>query len=87
MASCTGPPFFQQSRRLGGGDGQVFESWDGAIRSEAWRSLRRGVYAASFSVVRFLYTVTEFRKGRLVHWHQNICVACVLECVREYRGV
>jgi hypothetical protein len=55
MASCTGPPFFQQSRRLGGGDGQVFESWDGAIRSEAWRSLGRGIACREFLCNSFLY--------------------------------
>jgi hypothetical protein len=35
-------PFFQLSRRLGGGDGQVSESWDGMVLTEARRSLRRG---------------------------------------------
>jgi hypothetical protein len=55
MAACTGFPFFQQGHRLGGGDGQVSESWDGAVRAEARESLRRGVVCHKLACISFLY--------------------------------
>ena len=39
---CSGVPFFPLSPRGSGGEELVFRSWDGAIKTEAWESQRRG---------------------------------------------
>ena len=42
MNTCSGVPFFPLSPRGSGGEELVFRSWDGAIKTEAWESQRRG---------------------------------------------
>lgn len=55
MCSCTGPPFFQQSRRTRWGDGQVSETWDDAFHAEARGSQRRCEFGPLSTCISDLY--------------------------------
>jgi len=42
MNTCSGVSFLSVESRGSGGEELVFRSWDGAIKTEAWESQRRG---------------------------------------------